>query len=537
MTRADQPSVLRHTPDVSSGIRKGPRPRRGSRKPRRRALFETAQKKTVRITSPLPPVSGLRGRRRNRREAAKTITIAPTGQGGPPGSENVDGVRIEVTCECSPVHATRRAVEVALRFGLTLGGGMRRIVGPVDLETPTAGLCAVAGPSGSGKSSLLAEIRRRSETFTDVTEVRVDPDATILDAVAPQRTLAEALSILSACGLAEAPLWLRRYEELSEGEKFRARLAIAVGADRPCGAALICDEFGTNLHRRAARALAYNVRRLVRRENLVLIVATCHDDVLEDLNPDVLVRLDADGRGTTVTAGRAARAFSLRRELRIAPGLKRDYDALASRHYRTTEELGFVDKVFTMRDRSGEVLGVVVYAHGPLELALRNEATGGRFIRRPDALNRSVRMLRRLIIHPDVRGCGLGQHLVRMTMPRVGTEYVECLAAMGDVNPVFERAGMRRIGQVPPSQSGAAAVKRLRELGVDPLAPDLAWKMGRSVEVREIVTSVVTTWYQATTAGGERRVARQSPEFLARTFRGLLDHRPVYYLWRREGTR
>lgn len=537
MARADQQSVLRHTPDLSSGIRKSSRPRRGSRKSRGRALFKTAQKKTVRITSPLPSVSGLRGRRRNRIEAAKAISAPPTGQGSPPGSKNIEGVRIEVTCEGPPVHATRRAVEVALRFGLTLGGGMRRIVGPVDLETPTVGLCAVAGPSGSGKSSLLAEIRRRSETFTDVTEVRIDPDATILDAVAPQRTLAEALSILSACGLAEAPLWLRRYEELSEGEKFRARLAIAVGLDRPCGAALICDEFGTNLHRRAARALAYNVRRLVRRENLALIVATCHDDVIEDLNPDVLVRLDADGRSTTVTAGRAARAFSLRRELRIAPGLKRDYDALASRHYRTTEELGFVDKVFTMRDRSGEVLGVVVYAHGPLELALRNEATGGRFIRRPDALNRSVRILRRLIIHPDVRGCGLGQHLVRMTMPRVGTEYVECLAAMGDVNPVFERAGMRRIGQVPSSQSGSAAVKRLRELGVDPLAPDLAWRMGRSVEVRQIVTSVVTAWYQATTAGGERRVARQSPQFLARTFRGLLDHRPVYYLWRREGTR
>ena len=45
-------------------------------------------------------------------------------------------------------------------------------------------------------------------------------------------------------------------------------------------------------------------------------------------------------------------------------------------HYREADELGFVDKVFVLRERgSGERLGIVVYAHPPLELALRNRAT------------------------------------------------------------------------------------------------------------------------------------------------------------------
>jgi len=44
---------------------------------------------------------------------------------------------------------------------------------------------------------------------------------------------------------------------------------------------------------------------------------------------------------------------------------------------------------------------------------------------------------------------------------------------------------------------------------------------------------MIYQWYQATTGEGEKRVARQSPQFLAQAFRGLVGTQPVYYLWRR----
>jgi hypothetical protein len=50
------------------------------------------------------------------------------------------------------------------------------------------------------------------------------------------------------------------------------------------------------------------------------------------------------------------------------------------------------------------------------------------------------------------------------------------------------------------------------------------------------VARFVYQWYQATTGNGEQRVARQSPEFLAQTFRGLIGVRPVYFLWRKPNT-
>jgi hypothetical protein len=139
-----------------------------------------------------------------------------------------------------------------------------------------------------------------------------------------------------------------------------------------------------------------------------------------------------------------------------------------------------------------------------------------------------------MVIHPDLRGCGVGHRLVRRTLPLVGTPYVECLASMGQVNPVFEKAGMKRIGVCATRRKQALAVNKLRALEVDPFGRDFEVQVCRRGRVRAVVAEVVHEWYRATTAGGARRVARQSPQFLARLFRSLVGVRPVYYLWQQK---
>jgi GNAT superfamily N-acetyltransferase len=287
-----------------------------------------------------------------------------------------------------------------------------------------------------------------------------------------------------------------------------------------------------------ARAISYGVRKIATRKNLSVVLACSHEDLIADLQPDIIVRLDGSGRaGLEERAVRVGRPILLRRRLRIEPGLKQDYEAFASMHYRATGELGFVDKVFVLRDGpGGPPVGIVVYSHPPLELALRNRATDRRFSRNPKKLNRSMRILRRLVIHPDLRGTGLGHYLVAKTLPMVGTEYIECLAAMGAFNPVFEKAGMRRIGQYDLSPRQSEALEALRKMDVDPSGRAFVTEVSRRQPVRKVVAKIVYDWYAATTAGGASRVERQSPEFLAQTFRGLIGSRPVYYLWRKNGT-
>jgi GNAT superfamily N-acetyltransferase len=218
--------------------------------------------------------------------------------------------------------------------------------------------------------------------------------------------------------------------------------------------------------------------------------------------------------------------------LRIERGTLRDYATFAAMHYRQRDNLGFIDRVFVMREGSGgPAVGIVVYGRAALELNLRNRATGGRFVRNADLLNRELRVLKRLAIHPDLRGCGLGRHLVQRTLPYTGTRFVECLAAMGAVHPVFDQAGMRRIGVVQAPGSRDTAVRALTKMGVDPLDADFVKQVRRRPAVRRIVAGAVADWYRSTTGGGERRVARQSTTFLAQTFRQLAGSQPVYFLW------
>jgi GNAT superfamily N-acetyltransferase len=446
-------------------------------------------------------------------------------------------VWVHAVRESRPVPATERTAAVGVHFGLPPAGATAFHLGPLRVPVGPGRIVFLTGPSGCGKSTALEQVARTFAGAILVHRIPFPADAAVIDAVAPWAPWDETVRILTGCGLGDPQLWLRRFDELSEGERFRARLARGLAFHLRSGssAPLICDEFCSLLHRRAAKATAFMLRKTVTRRRLCVVAASAHEDILPDLRPDAVLRLG----GTNGCAGlrnstrRLEGRLSLLRRLRIEHGSKRDYEALAAMHYRATDELGFVDKVFIMRDPAeGDVVGIVVYAHPPIELSLRNSATKGRFVRNPARLNREVRILRRLVIHPDLRGCGLGHDLVRKTLTRVGTPFVECLAAMGEFNPVFEKAGMTRIGQCEIPPECQAVLAELRALDADPNGADFAARVCTDRRVRVIVARVVRDWYAATTGEGRFRVERQSPPRLALTFRGLMTSRPVYYLWR-----
>ncbi len=444
-------------------------------------------------------------------------------------------LRLNVAVRPGPVQAGPRVTEVCLRFGIPRRGPGRIIARNLDLDLSPGTVTLLTGPSGSGKSLLLAAVARQAPDSLDVADVPFPLDVPVLDAVAPTRPVDEVLGILTACGLGEPMLWIRRFQQLSDGERFRARLARAVSlSGRSRGpSVLLCDEFGAILHRRIAKAIAFNLRKLVSRAGLTLILATSQDDLEEDLRPDAIVRLSDEGslveRPRHGSAEHAAVSFAC--GLRIEHGSLRDYEQFAAMHYRRRQNIGFVDKVFVLREgRGGAVLGIVVYGRPSLELRLRNAATGGRFVKNATRLNREVRVLKRLIVHPDVRGCGLGHRLVARTLPRVGVRFVECLAAMGAINPVFERAGMRRIGTVAPPSSQSVNLTRLRAAGADPLAADFVDQVRRRPAVRRIVARTVECWHRAT-RGKRTDIEDQTPTLLAHTYRQLAGSRPVYYLW------
>ncbi|MFO8012264.1 MAG: hypothetical protein R6X20_03055 [Phycisphaerae bacterium] len=85
------------------------------------------------------------------------------------------------------------------------------------------------------------------------------------------------------------------------------------GATAPPSRVLVADEFCSSLDRCCARALAYRVRRLVDRcgrdpngRALTVLAASAHDDLVEDLAPDVLVTKH-EGEGVEVAYADASR--------------------------------------------------------------------------------------------------------------------------------------------------------------------------------------------------------------------------------------
>jgi ABC-type ATPase with predicted acetyltransferase domain len=152
----------------------------------------------------------------------------------------------------------------------------------------------ISGPSGSGKSLLLRRVRahlaRRTLIAMDAVELA---DAPLVDCFA-NRNLSDALSILSRVGLAEAWSYFRKPRQLSEGQRWRAKLALcaeqAKTAEKPV---LLADEFCAVLDRLTAAIVARSLRRMIdSHPTLCAIVATSHDDLIRALQPDVIVRCD-----------------------------------------------------------------------------------------------------------------------------------------------------------------------------------------------------------------------------------------------------
>ena len=228
-------------------------------------------------------------------------------------------IRCGVAGERIPIR-TPEALEVARWFGL--GKLPRRskrrpntaradAMPRLDLTPGTITL--ITGPSGAGKSMLLRKLRAEHSTtrrWVDLNELAFE-QTPIVNCFGDQ-PLRQTLELLSRVGLGEAWSYLRTPSELSEGQKFRLRLAAGlwkVGAGRPNAgeardaaslssggeqsAILACDEFAAVLDRLTAMIVAHCLRRAIDATgNVAAVVATSHEDLTTALCPDVVVRCD-----------------------------------------------------------------------------------------------------------------------------------------------------------------------------------------------------------------------------------------------------
>ncbi len=221
---------------------------------------------------------------------------------------------LDVRHTLAPQRATVGTGRVYGQFGLTPEQGERVYVEPFAVDAEPGQIVAFVGARGAGKSSCLRQFVAHTGA-TNLTAVPVDDGAPLIDQLGPWE---RAIALAGRCGLAEAQLLCRRPGELSDGQAYRFRLARAVASGVRV---LACDEFLAMLDRTTAKVVAYNLRRVVTEERLLVGVATTHEDILADLQPDVLVRFD--GRTARVDRGEPRPKASVSMAswpLRLAPG-------------------------------------------------------------------------------------------------------------------------------------------------------------------------------------------------------------------------
>lgn len=179
------------------------------------------------------------------------------------------------------------------------------------------GITLLTGGSGSGKSTLLARLRRHAEA--QGTCVLTLPELSGRSASVPVIDLLDgepvesSVSRLAWTGLGEPGPLMRPADTLSDGERFRLALALAVrrAEAEPGPRVLMIDEFTHALDDGCAAACASVLRRAVSRvSGLRAVVATWREELTRYLEPSITVRCD---HGLwQVTRGEAATASSSR---------------------------------------------------------------------------------------------------------------------------------------------------------------------------------------------------------------------------------
>jgi len=207
---------------------------------------------------------------------------------------------LEIHCQRdTAVRPSRRVFQTAAMFGLGVDETHRlTIVPPTTIDLQPGEIVFITGPSGGGKSTVLRAIARQARSlkmhvmaFDDLPELDDAPLVDVFDL-----PLEQATSLLAMAGLADAFVMLRRPAELSDGQRYRLRLAQAMHLAHQQSSTrawqhivILADEFGATLDRLTARIMARNVRKWVKRQPLTFVCATTHDDLLEALQPDVLI--------------------------------------------------------------------------------------------------------------------------------------------------------------------------------------------------------------------------------------------------------
>lgn len=186
----------------------------------------------------------------------------------------------------SAVVRSSRVLEVAEAFGLGLEDKEFVVYKDFEIDVPQGSIVYITGQSGSGKSLLLRELSERLGATQEVADIeRVEmKEVPLIDQVGKDTN--DAARILSMAGINDAYLFIRKPSELSDGQRYRFKIAKLMEST---ARVWVADEFGAILDRTTAKIVSLSLRKFAKKVGATVIVATTHKDLRDELAPTVYV--------------------------------------------------------------------------------------------------------------------------------------------------------------------------------------------------------------------------------------------------------
>ena len=146
----------------------------------------------------------------------------------------------------------------------------------------------IVGNSGSGKTTLARECFK--DKFKE--QPLLDLSQTVIDQFPESYTYDDCQKALSAVGLSSVPCWIRPAYTLSNGQRFRAEVALQcsyAGDD-----VVVIDEWTSVVDRTVAKVMSHSIQKFARKLNKKIVLLSCHHDVIDWLQPDWIIDTNTD---------------------------------------------------------------------------------------------------------------------------------------------------------------------------------------------------------------------------------------------------
>lgn len=150
---------------------------------------------------------------------------------------------------------------------------------PIEQNSWNIGL--IVGHSGSGKTTMAQQMFDQYKIHEDF---EWKYGVAVVDCFPEDANTKDIVSTLSAVGFSSPPHWLKPFDHLSTGQKFRVELARCLMEYKQ---GFVFDEFTSVVDRDVAKVGCLAISKLLRkRKEPPFVAVSCHYDIIDWLDPD-----------------------------------------------------------------------------------------------------------------------------------------------------------------------------------------------------------------------------------------------------------